>query len=130
MTTTIITTTILLSLVLAAAFSLPADDYNAVSFNRRSANGAQIFLPEDPCSREGGLCGLASACPEGLRHPTLGLCPEQQSQGAECCYGVGSNVSDCRGRGGECVEDAQCGRAPREEEGECPAGQVCCVFLF
>ncbi|XP_063597201.1 U-scoloptoxin(19)-Tl1a-like [Penaeus indicus] len=124
------TTALLLCLALTAAFALPADESGPISINKRSGDYVPPYHPEEPCSREGGICGLASACPDGFLHQTLGLCPEQQAQGVECCYKVPSNVRDCRGRGGECVPEDQCGKAPREEEGECDAGKVCCIFLF
>ncbi|KAK3851476.1 hypothetical protein Pcinc_041885, partial [Petrolisthes cinctipes] len=44
-----------------------------------------IPLPEDPCSREGGMCAYQSTCPPSFLHPTPGLCPEQQQYGVQCC---------------------------------------------
>ncbi|XP_053632035.2 U-scoloptoxin(19)-Tl1a [Cherax quadricarinatus] len=87
------------------------------------------FRPEDPCSAEGGICGLGTACPVELRHPEKGLCPAQQGLGAECCYGVPDNIIVCRERGGDCVPESVCGRAPRDLKGECGLGEVCCIFL-
>nr|WCR32652.1 beta-defensin [Penaeus vannamei] len=122
------TITLLLCLALSAAFGLPADESGPVSINKRNIDNTR-FHPEDPCSRQGGFCGLASACPKDFLHKTPGLCPEQQAQGVECCYKVPDNVRDCRGRGGECVPEADCGNAPQEEKGQCQAGEVCCIFL-
>ncbi|XP_071551983.1 U-scoloptoxin(19)-Tl1a [Panulirus ornatus] len=87
------------------------------------------FRPEDDCSREGGLCGLESACPLEARHPSKGLCPTQQYLGAECCYAVPDNVLNCRQRGGECLPTSACGRAPRDLKGQCSQGEVCCILV-
>ncbi|KAG7176948.1 U-scoloptoxin(19)-Tl1a-like [Homarus americanus] len=88
-----------------------------------------MFVPELPCAKEGGLCGLASACPPDFRHPEEGLCPAQKDLGAECCFTVPDNIVRCKERGGECVETKLCGRAPRDAQGQCSQGQVCCIFV-
>ncbi|KAK7069155.1 hypothetical protein SK128_011179 [Halocaridina rubra] len=102
---------------------------NAKEVPRSVNEEPQVFLPENPCSQRGGICGLSSACPLESRFPETGLCPNQQSRGAECCRMVPLNIQDCGQRGGQCVEESACGRAPREQFGICEAGQVCCVFL-
>lgn len=89
---------------------------------------ATSFFPEDPCSREGGVCGLVSACPVEKRHPTKGLCPRQQDQGVECCWAVPSNTADCMLRGGECFPAGDC-RGLKDPVGLCEEGEVCCVLV-
>ncbi|XP_068217776.1 U-scoloptoxin(19)-Tl1a-like [Palaemon carinicauda] len=91
--------------------------------------GSDEILPENPCSQQGGICGLESFCPAEHQFTEKGLCPEQQNKGVECCRKVPLNIKDCRKRGGECMTNSQCGRAPQEAHGECPAGQVCCIML-
>ncbi|XP_068226301.1 U-scoloptoxin(19)-Tl1a-like [Palaemon carinicauda] len=93
-------------------------------------SASETFRQEDPCSRQGGICGLEAYCPPEDRYPDKGLCPTQQDQGVECCGSVPLNVRSCRRRGGECLASEACGRAPRESFGVCPEGQVCCVLLF
>lgn len=43
------------------------------------------FHPEAPCNAKGGICTLASNCPHEIKGENVGLCPEQQPKGAECC---------------------------------------------
>ncbi|XP_066974818.1 U-scoloptoxin(19)-Tl1a-like isoform X1 [Macrobrachium rosenbergii] len=88
----------------------------------------QIF-PENLCSRKGGICGLESFCPPKDQFAEKGLCPKQQNKGVECCKTVPLNIKNCQKRGGECMPKNQCGRAPTEPLGQCPANEVCCIML-
>ncbi|XP_064087680.1 U-scoloptoxin(19)-Tl1a-like isoform X2 [Macrobrachium nipponense] len=88
------------------------------------------IFPENLCSRKGGICGLESFCPPKDQFAEKGLCPKQQNKGVECCKTVPLNIKNCQKRGGECMSKDQCGRAPKEPLGECPANQVCCVMLM
>ncbi|XP_045621237.2 U-scoloptoxin(19)-Sm1a [Procambarus clarkii] len=91
---------------------------------------AEEFLPEDPCSAEGGLCVRESACPAGLLHPQKGLCPSQQNLGAECCYGLPDTVTDCQARGGVCRFFRDCRHVPiQDPKGKCSKGKVCCILV-
>lgn len=44
------------------------------------------FHPETECTNVGGNCFLSVHCPEG-QSGNEGLCPNQQNQGVECCFG-------------------------------------------
>ncbi|XP_050699223.1 U-scoloptoxin(19)-Sm1a-like [Eriocheir sinensis] len=87
----------------------------------------RVIQNEEQCLREGGVCGLASACPTDSRMAE-GLCPNQQASGVECCQTIPTNIKACGGRGGECVEPQTCGKGPREDA-QCPGEQVCCIFV-
>lgn len=93
-------------------------------------NPHEEFHPEDACFRQGGICGLESFCPSENQFTEKGLCPLQQSKGVECCRSVPLNIRDCRKRGGECLSEKECGRAPREAFGVCPPDQICCILLI
>ncbi|XP_061708663.1 U-scoloptoxin(19)-Sm1a [Cydia pomonella] len=57
---------------------------------------------EEPCSNKGGMCVIAPDCPDGLLTQDSGLCPSQQSDSVECCYGSSVKETRCRKLGGEC----------------------------
>lgn len=41
---------------------------------------------EPQCTSSGGTCVIEEDCPSGLL-AEKGLCPQQQQNGVECCYG-------------------------------------------
>ncbi|NP_001106745.1 carboxypeptidase inhibitor precursor [Bombyx mori] len=84
---------------------------------------------EDPCRREGGLCTVAEDCPSDIRART-GLCPKQQKDGIECCYGVSVKETRCRKHGGECFSKGYCSQSLiYEEASDCPEGNDCCILV-
>ncbi|XP_066941165.1 uncharacterized protein [Macrobrachium rosenbergii] len=115
---------VVLSLVLFGCRAAPERNVTA-----QDEAALEIFRPEEPCSSEGGICGLESYCPAQDRFPEKGLCPMQQEKGVECCRIVPLNLRDCRRRGGECLTPEACGRSIREPSGVCAEGEVCCVLL-
>ncbi|KAK4287363.1 hypothetical protein Pmani_039558 [Petrolisthes manimaculis] len=76
-------------------------------------------LPEDPCSREGGICVYQSTCPPAFLHTSSALCPKQQQHGVECCTKVPDTNGDCSSSGGECVSSMLCGNAPIRRNAVC-----------
>ncbi|XP_022906249.1 U-scoloptoxin(19)-Sm1a [Onthophagus taurus] len=82
------------------------------------------FHPEDGCNAVGGHCVLASLCPNSPH--SSGLCPQQQSQGAECCDRVPESDKRCASHGGECSTD--CPPVISHPDLECATG-VCCIYL-
>ncbi|KAM3955396.1 U-scoloptoxin(19)-Sm1a [Aphomia sociella] len=89
------------------------------------------IVPEAPCSSAGGICTIAEDCPEGQLTEETGLCPEQQSDGVECCYGVSVKETRCRKLGGTCfAPEEPCNRnltAPKATD--CPADYKCCILV-
>ncbi|PZC73605.1 hypothetical protein B5X24_HaOG209050 [Helicoverpa armigera] len=50
-----------------------------------SGNAGKAPFFELPCMQAGGICARRFACPPGNIVTEIGLCPEQQRQGMECC---------------------------------------------
>ncbi|KAL0849727.1 hypothetical protein ABMA28_011685 [Loxostege sticticalis] len=83
--------------------------------------------PEAPCNSVGGVCTFAADCP--LLTEESGLCPEQRSQGVECCYGVSRKETRCRRQGGECwPSDQRCGTEFKGAS-DCGRGEKCCILV-
>ncbi|KAL4706093.1 hypothetical protein ACJJTC_017873 [Scirpophaga incertulas] len=83
------------------------------------------ITPEDPCSQEGGMCTFAEDCDNPAE---TGLCPKQQSQGVECCYGVSNKEKRCRKLGGECMN--YCNPVVRvTKPTNCPPNKMCCILV-
>ncbi|XP_049774589.1 U-scoloptoxin(19)-Sm1a [Schistocerca cancellata] len=125
-------------LLLLAAAALFAGDYAApleadsaeATPRPASVATAATFHPEAACSRQGGLCVLAAECPPGSLHNTTGLCPQQQPQGVECCYGLSVQERRCSARGGVCRPKHKCGRQLWEERAEdCGPTDTCCILV-
>ncbi|RVE47590.1 hypothetical protein evm_007788 [Chilo suppressalis] len=87
------------------------------------------IVPEEACSQEGGVCTFEADCPD----PTAekGLCPNQQSQGVECCYGLSVKETRCRKRGGECFTKSQyCNpRIIYPNATDCGVDEKCCILV-
>ncbi|KAK5639925.1 hypothetical protein RI129_010736 [Pyrocoelia pectoralis] len=94
-------------------------------------SGPVDFHPEEPCNRVGGQCIKRDECSVHIEDQYLNLCPQQQSQGAECCHGVSTKEHRCRRFGGECFREGT--RCPdglkRPEATDCPTGQFCCIVI-
>ncbi|XP_072935529.1 U-scoloptoxin(19)-Tl1a isoform X2 [Epargyreus clarus] len=85
-------------------------------------------MQEAKCREAGGMCVVSRDCPEGSLSETLGLCPQQQDQGIECCYGMSVKETRCENLGGHCIPGSQfCG--PTVTSAYCPGDQKCCMLL-
>ncbi|XP_069179285.1 U-scoloptoxin(19)-Tl1a [Procambarus clarkii] len=111
-----------------AMMTYPGEEMSTRQLLQMNKRDDIAFLPEDPCSRQGGICGLLEACPPNERHAP-GLCPAQQQDGVECCRIVPTNIGDCQRRGGECMPAPACGNAPKDALGKCSQGDICCILL-
>nr|P0DQE9.1 RecName: Full=U-scoloptoxin(19)-Sm1a; Short=U-SLPTX(19)-Sm1a; Flags: Precursor [Scolopendra morsitans] len=82
-------------------------------------------VPEDPCSKEGGVCVAVDRCPDEYKKP--GLCPKQKARGIDCCAIAPRDT--CASRGGECTT-LDCGRMEQKDVNhDCPPGTKCCVWV-
>ncbi|XP_064085099.1 uncharacterized protein LOC135200399 [Macrobrachium nipponense] len=115
---------VIISLVVFGCGAAPEGNVTA-----QDESALEIFRPEEPCSSEGGICGLESYCPAEDRFSEKGLCPTQREKGVECCRTVPLNLRACRSRGGECLPPEACGKTFREPHGVCTEGEVCCILL-
>ncbi|XP_077302160.1 U-scoloptoxin(19)-Tl1a [Arctopsyche grandis] len=98
--------------------------------NTPAERSEQLIRNEKECAYQGGICTMKDDCPAGSLTAIKGLCPEQQNMGVECCYGIPLSSNTCRSRGGECMTESQCHKAPRVTEVECSnSNEVCCVLL-
>lgn len=85
--------------------------------------------PEDKCSEQGGMCISAAQCPDELR-AERGLCPTQQSEGFECCFGFPKDETRCKKLCGACMPDGKCPeRLKVSRANDCPAGTECCTLV-
>ncbi|XP_069167582.1 uncharacterized protein [Procambarus clarkii] len=100
-----------------------------VGYGAGEITGALAFLTGDLCSLHGGSCVRESACPTGLFHPKKGLCRSQQKLGVECCLDPPDIPGGCGSAGGECNPIEVCGNGPRDPNGKCRKGEVCCIFV-
>ncbi|GLV34082.1 uncharacterized protein CBL_00012 [Carabus blaptoides fortunei] len=83
---------------------------------------------EPGCVQQGGRCIQSSECEEFA--PGEGLCPDQKSQGFECCYGIPKSEHRCRHRGGECFKKNYCAPALLyREASDCGVDQECCILV-
>nr|CAD7458678.1 unnamed protein product [Timema tahoe] len=92
---------------------------------------ANTTFNEAPCLRQGGLCLEVVECPEGKLSSQTGLCPDQQNNGVECCFGLSKLERRCNARGGLCRLKADCrSRALWETVAEdCQKDETCCVLV-
>ncbi|XP_063392733.1 U-scoloptoxin(19)-Sm1a [Cydia fagiglandana] len=86
---------------------------------------------EEPCSKSGGMCVIASDCPVGHLTQESGLCPSQQSDSVECCYGSSVKERRCRKLGGECKPLSElCQFRPKYQHvTDCPESTRCCILV-
>ncbi|KAJ0181473.1 hypothetical protein K1T71_003558 [Dendrolimus kikuchii] len=85
---------------------------------------------EQPCLEDGGICVIEADCPTGNLVKRKGLCPEQQSMGVECCYGISVKETRCEKRGGHCVPSSQCNPSlVTERATNCKENEKCCILV-
>ncbi|KAL1131010.1 hypothetical protein AAG570_012248 [Ranatra chinensis] len=111
-----------------AAYAIPADPDSDDPTPVVQDNNKYHMEPE--CGKVGGMCMLAEDCPPGLLSKSLGLCPQQQSLGVECCHGLSIRERRCSARGGACRPVK--GKCPRQlmlDADDCPNGFTCCALV-
>lgn len=57
----------------------------------------EVFY-EQECLKHGGICMEREKCPPGKLSDIAGLCPIQQAQGVDCCFGSKINMMLTRQR--------------------------------
>ncbi|GLV42859.1 uncharacterized protein CBL_03598 [Carabus blaptoides fortunei] len=83
---------------------------------------------ENTCLQKGGMCILGTECEKFVEGQNL--CPEQKSQGFECCQGLPKSEHRCRKLGGECFKTNYCSQkltAPKATD--CKAEEECCILV-
>ncbi|XP_045506711.1 U-scoloptoxin(19)-Tl1a [Colias croceus] len=89
------------------------------------------IVQEKPCSSVGGICTIAADCPKGHLSEKTDLCPSQQKQGVECCFGLSLKETRCEKHGGTCKKQSQyCNPRLVFDASDCGSDEKCCILTL